>query len=399
MKRSNRFWYLVWSSCFAVLALTAVPQVSGFAQNKFFGTTNRGVEGGKGNAQIKMLMDENIARTSETSTNAASITINQSDIASNTTSIEGQGQTLEALTTCGDAGRIYGPGHAQTTGNCVSPMRIKDDGVVSTTHGVQLGVNGTCSGANEGTVRYNAGSKAMQLCTGSEWKTFDSAFGWLTDSWSSCSTTCGSGTESRSVSCKNAGGTSVDDTYCSGTKPTSSQACFTTAGCTYSWSYTGWSSCSANPSWTAYGSFGGCSASCGGGTQCRYRSCVNTSGTQSRSASCLRSDGVTVANSFCSGSPQTSQSCSLGCSGSSSDCQGCNNHPCCSPNVGQSCTNTWGWSAPVVQCGGLCTVSCGASEICSSPSNAYVSSCGVSGGTISGTCSVPGTYSCGGVCQ
>jgi len=43
------------------------------AQNKFFSTSNRGVEGGKGNAQIKMLMDENALRRDETTQNASDI--------------------------------------------------------------------------------------------------------------------------------------------------------------------------------------------------------------------------------------------------------------------------------------------------------------------------------------
>lgn len=60
-------------SLIAALVFTSGPQVISHAQNKFFATTNRGVEGGKGNAQIKMLMDENVARQSETTQNAADI--------------------------------------------------------------------------------------------------------------------------------------------------------------------------------------------------------------------------------------------------------------------------------------------------------------------------------------
>jgi hypothetical protein len=56
---------------------------------------------------------------------------------------------------------------------------------------------------------------------------------------------------------------------------------------TYSWSYGDWGSCSAT--------------ACG------------VSGKQTRSYSCKRSDGATVANSFCSGSPLISQTCSTPC--------------------------------------------------------------------------------------
>ena len=55
-----------------VLIALAIPATV-FAQNKFFGTTTRGVEGGKGNAQIKMLMDENALRRNETTQNAGDI--------------------------------------------------------------------------------------------------------------------------------------------------------------------------------------------------------------------------------------------------------------------------------------------------------------------------------------
>lgn len=54
-------------------AAFSVPPESVQAQNKFFSTSNRGVEGGKGNAQIKMLMDENALRRDETTQNASDI--------------------------------------------------------------------------------------------------------------------------------------------------------------------------------------------------------------------------------------------------------------------------------------------------------------------------------------
>ena len=110
---------------------------------------------------------------------------------------------------------------------------------------------------------------------------------WSTGNWSACSTTaCGTtGTKTRSVWKSGAAG-------CTGPtspKPAASQSC-TNSPCnyTYSWRYGSWGSCSVR--------------SCGTGTQTRpYR--------------CVRSDGKTVANSYCSGRPLASQSCSAPCNG------------------------------------------------------------------------------------
>ncbi len=102
----------------------------------------------------------------------------------------------------------------------------------------------------------------------------------------------------------------------------------------YYWQAESWSSCSANPTWSDWGS---CSASCGGGTE--TRSCYNTSGTQTRSVLCKRNDGVTEGDSNCSNAgakPSTSESCYEGCLDSAS--QSCNTQSCAPP--------------PSVSCGG-----------------------------------------------
>lgn len=104
-------------------------------------------------------------------------------------------------------------------------------------------------------------------------------YSWSSGSWSTPAG-CGTVTQTRSVSCVRSDGTTMSDAYCSGTKPATTQSGTSYATCTYSFSY---------------GSWGSCSASCGGGTQ-------------SRTATCVRSDGATVANSSC-GTPVTTQSC------------------------------------------------------------------------------------------
>lgn len=105
---------------------------------------------------------------------------------------------------------------------------------------------------------------------------------WYAGSWSNCNKTCGGGTQTRTVNCRNQTGGIVPDTSCAGTKPSASQPCNTQTCVTYSWYTTGW---------------GSCSKTCGGGTQ-------------SRTVYCRSSQGAQVADSNCSGTkPVLSQTC------------------------------------------------------------------------------------------
>ena len=97
---------------------------------------------------------------------------------------------------------------------------------------------------------------------------------WVTSSWSSCSKSCGGGSQTRSVTCPSG-------YVCPGAKPTTSQVCNTQA-CTASWKVGSWSSCSK---------------SCGGGTQTRSVTCPSgfscTGAKPSTSQSCNTSACLT----------------------------------------------------------------------------------------------------------
>jgi Thrombospondin type 1 domain/Beta-propeller repeat len=146
----------------------------------------------------------------------------------------------------------------------------------------------------------DAGSKPAlsQSCSGGL-----CTFAWHTAEFSTCSSNC---TQSRSVTCRNSIGTSVDDSFCigAGSKPASSQSC--SGGlCTFAWHAAEFSTCSSN--------------------------C-----TQSRSVTCRNSGGADVSESFCTDAgakPAVSQSC-----------------------TGSLCTFSW-YSTPFSTCSAECTKS------------------------------------------
>ncbi len=108
-------------------------------------------------------------------------------------------------------------------------------------------------------------------------------FNWVPGTWGSCSKTCGGGSYSRSVTCQNGLGVIVDDSYCTATKPSSNGSC-NTHSCTYNYTWVN-------------GSWGTCSKTCGGGTQ-------------TRSLGCRRDDGVYVPHTLCSApAPNTTRAC------------------------------------------------------------------------------------------
>ncbi|MCB9770976.1 MAG: hypothetical protein H6754_00270 [Candidatus Omnitrophica bacterium] len=115
-------------------------------------------------------------------------------------------------------------------------------------------------------------------------------YSWGSSLWGSCSVTCGTGTQNRTVFCtRTFDGTNVDVSYCQAAdpsgEPAASQSC--TIEC-YSWVATSW---------------GDCSTTCGTGTQSRNYECRDGNG-----------NGSVVGNNFCINAlgapPTTTQNCS-----------------------------------------------------------------------------------------
>lgn len=104
---------------------------------------------------------------------------------------------------------------------------------------------------------------------------------WATGAYGVCSNTCGDGSRTRSVDCVDPGGAVLTDDFCTATRPDDSEACFETADCVWS-----------------VGSYGACSPNCQSG------------GTQTRSVTCRDTTNASVNDAWCpSPKPTTSQAC------------------------------------------------------------------------------------------
>jgi len=138
-------------------------------------------------------------------------------------------------------------------------------------------------------------------------------YSWKQGGFNVCTQTCGGGTQTQSVTCVQDGTTTVvTDSYCTGTKPLTSQSCNTQA-------------CPVTYSWVASG-FTACTVTCGGGIQTQTVTCVQD-GTR-----------TTVDSSNCANSgtkPLTQQTC--------------NTQSCGMPT-------TFSWKQNGF---GVCTVTCG----------------------------------------
>ncbi len=372
-------------SFFIIMLIACVPY-SGFAQSKFYSFPERSSGGGaKTMAIIHTLLNENSDRVSEIAANAASLSELRSDV---------EGKFAEKAE-CEDAGMLFGAGHSQANGSgCIPSLQIQPDGNVRAANsGVTLGNATACNSSSAGTLRYVSSSKSLEYCDGTSWVSLKPSFGWYASNWSACGTSCGTGTQTRTVECRNAGGLGVSESYCGdSTKPAATQACSSVSGCSYSWTYSSWGICGASPYWGSWSGWSSCSASCGGGTMSRSRTCLNSSGTQTRTAQCRRSDGTIVADSYCAGSPTLSQSCTVNCVGSGVESQSCNTHSC-----GPVCTtysNPSRIGLPVAQSSvataQFCVEQLGSGAYANSQSNAFV------GGTVARykNCSPPASSWC-----
>ena len=130
-------------------------------------------------------------------------------------------------------------------------------------------------------------------------------YAWYQSGFGSCSASCGGGTQSQSVYCLRNDGTTVGDSYCSGSKPGTSQSCNTQACAptiTYAWETGGWS---------GYGGCTGGTAPTWGFSPSGNYTIFSTGGqkTRTRSVVCRASDGSVAPDSSCSGAkPATSDS-------------------------------------------------------------------------------------------
>lgn len=144
-------------------------------------------------------------------------------------------------------------------------------------------------------------------CEGPNCDNTQLSYSWSISDWTACGVTCGGGTQTRTVVCKDSNGVTTPDGRCPGTKPATSQICNAQA-------------CEVDYSWLI-GEWTNCSAPCGGGTR-------------SRSVVCKFKDGATAEETRCPTPKPTLQ-------------ETCNTEVC--PN--SYSWNTTEWSA--------CTKSCG----------------------------------------
>ncbi|GAQ88137.1 Subtilisin-related protease with thrombospondin repeats [Klebsormidium nitens] len=115
-------------------------------------------------------------------------------------------------------------------------------------------------------------------------------YSWFAAGWSECPVTCGGGTQTQAVYCKDANGNLVEASACAGQPaPATSQPCATSACGQYYWAVPGWSQCNRP---------------CGGGTVTRDLQCVET-------ATGNLTDVANCGGAYDESAPPTSKPCNL----------------------------------------------------------------------------------------
>jgi len=148
-----------------------------------------------------------------------------------------------------------------------------------------------------------------------------------------CSTSCGTGTQSRTAHCvRSTDGTVVADSFCTEFMPAKVKPCDpVNPPCTgYHWDAWCWkNNCTSTP--TLGTSWWACDRSCGWGIQ--HKNCTeNTNGVRTRDVVCKNAAWAVVATGNCSGliPPDTSEPCESKLCGTASyqTCQTCNTQAC-----------------------------------------------------------------------
>ena len=140
--------------------------------------------------------------------------------------------------------------------------------------------------AGDGTVLADSQCTGVRPPTEEVCQYYGSCFNeWVASDWTACSSTCGAGTRARNVYCRRTDGFLQPDFLCGHQpRPEALESCGGYAGCTYTWETGAWSACQLPGS------------------------CLT--GAQTRTVLCQRSDGASVEESFCSGGrPAATQAC------------------------------------------------------------------------------------------